>query len=180
MTLIGLSLLSQPAQAINWNFSYSNDSGNSFTGTLISDGSSASANTIYNLTGISGTVTNTNNGSSALVSAISSYNGANNKFVWDGGTAIALDFSGISFTDANAENYQVFAFGGGAGTTLSDFSTTNLAVDNTAGTNGDITSSSLTPAAVPEPLTILGAVTAAGFGAGFKRKLAKSIKKQCK
>jgi hypothetical protein len=30
------------------------------------------------------------------------------------------------------------------------------------------------PAAVPEPLTILGAVTAAGFGAGFKRKLAKS------
>lgn len=27
--------------------------------------------------------------------------------------------------------------------------------------------------AVPEPLTILGAVTAAGFGAGFKRKLAK-------
>ena len=31
-------------------------------------------------------------------------------------------------------------------------------------------------AAVPEPLTILGAVTAAGFGAVFKRKLAKSQK----
>jgi hypothetical protein len=27
--------------------------------------------------------------------------------------------------------------------------------------------------AVPEPLTILGAMTAAGFGTGFKRKLAK-------
>ena len=32
--------------------------------------------------------------------------------------------------------------------------------------------------AVPEPLTILGAVTAAGFGAGFKRKLAKSQKQE--
>ena len=30
--------------------------------------------------------------------------------------------------------------------------------------------------AVPEPLTILGSITAAGFGAGFKRKLAKSQK----
>ena len=32
--------------------------------------------------------------------------------------------------------------------------------------------------AVPEPLTILGAVTAAGFGVAFKRKLAKSQKGQ--
>jgi hypothetical protein len=32
--------------------------------------------------------------------------------------------------------------------------------------------------AVPEPLTILGAMTAAGFGAGFKRKLAKSKQDQ--
>jgi hypothetical protein len=31
--------------------------------------------------------------------------------------------------------------------------------------------------AVPEPLTILGAITAAGFGAGFKRRLAKSQNK---
>lgn len=33
-----------------------------------------------------------------------------------------------------------------------------------------------TTSAVPEPLTILGAMTAAGFGAGFKRKLAKTQK----
>jgi len=32
--------------------------------------------------------------------------------------------------------------------------------------------------AVPEPLTMLGALTAAGFGVGFKRKLAKSKKDQ--
>ena len=32
----------------------------------------------------------------------------------------------------------------------------------------------ITASAVPEPLTILGAITAAGFGVGFKRKLAKN------
>jgi hypothetical protein len=43
----------------------------------------------------------------------------------------------------------------------------------------DLTFSPVTSSsAVPEPLTILGAVTAAGFGAGFKRKLAKSKKDQ--
>jgi hypothetical protein len=35
---------------------------------------------------------------------------------------------------------------------------------------------SSTSAAVPEPLSILGAITAAGFGVAFKRKLAKSQK----
>ena len=38
--------------------------------------------------------------------------------------------------------------------------------------SGDATTS-----AVPEPLTILGAMTAAGFGAVFKRRLAKSLNK---
>jgi hypothetical protein len=36
---------------------------------------------------------------------------------------------------------------------------------------------SAAPAAVPEPLTILGAMTAAGFGAVFKRRSAKSLNK---
>jgi hypothetical protein len=44
-----------------------------------------------------------------------------------------------------------------------------------AGTVTDVSTLSYTKA-VPEPLTILGAVTAAGFGAGFKRKLAKTKK----
>jgi hypothetical protein len=41
---------------------------------------------------------------------------------------------------------------------------------------GYLTSVSNTYEAVPEPLTILGAMTAAGFGVGFKRKLAKAEK----
>jgi hypothetical protein len=177
--LMGLSLLSQPAQALNWNFSYTNNSGNSFTGTLISDGSSAATNTIYNLTGISGTVTN--NGISALVSAISPYNTADNKFVWDGGTAIALTVNGISFTDANAQAYNVYSGGGGTGTALSDFSTNSLAVQNTAGTNGTVTSSSLTPAtAVPwetDALPVIGSTILFAGGLWAKRKFAKPLQK---
>jgi hypothetical protein len=42
--------------------------------------------------------------------------------------------------------------------------------------DGFITSVSNTYVAVPEPLTMLGAMTAAGFGVGFKRKLAKAGK----
>jgi hypothetical protein len=54
---MGLSLLSQPAQALNWNFSYTLNDGGVFTGTYITDGSSpAATDTIYNVTGISGTI----------------------------------------------------------------------------------------------------------------------------
>jgi hypothetical protein len=45
---------------------------------------------------------------------------------------------------------------------------------NIVASNWTISASS---AAVPEPLTILGAMTAAGFGVGFKRRLAKSLDK---
>jgi len=46
----------------------------------------------------------------------------------------------------------------------------------TVGDLGSLTSVSNTYQAVPEPLTMLGAMTAAGFGVGFKRKLAKAEK----
>ena len=46
----------------------------------------------------------------------------------------------------------------------------------TVNANGSLTSVSNTYVAVPEPLTMLGAMTAAGFGVGFKRKLAKAGK----
>jgi hypothetical protein len=46
----------------------------------------------------------------------------------------------------------------------------------TVNANGSLTSVSNTYEAVPEPLTMLGAMTAAGFGVGFKRRLAKAEK----
>jgi hypothetical protein len=49
---------------------------------LTSDGSSYAANTIYTLTGISGTVTD--NGVDTSVSTVGSDFGADNLFVWNG------------------------------------------------------------------------------------------------
>ena len=73
--------------------------------------------------------------------------------------------------------------------TLSNFSNQSLSgtwrltiSDNGAGDTGSFQSFTVsgdaTTSAVPEPLTILGAMTAAGFGVAFKRKLAKSQKQQ--
>jgi hypothetical protein len=175
---MGLSLLSQPAQALNWDFSYTNNKGNSFTGSLISDGSSAAANTIYNLTGISGTVTN--NGTPAAVSATSTLYGADNKFVWDGGTAIALTSNGILFRDVNGDFYSVSSTNGGSDTTLGAFSTTALYVSIPFGASGDITSSSLTPTAVPwetDTLSLIGSTVLFAGGLWARNKFAKPLQK---
>jgi hypothetical protein len=57
---------------------------------------------------------------------------------------------------------------------LSEFYVTDTITINPP--DGFVTSVSNTYVAVPEPLTMLGAMTAAGFGVGFKRKLAKAEK----
>ena len=56
---------------------------------------------------------------------------------------------------------------------LNEFYVTDVITVNA---NGSLTSVSNTYEAVPEPLTMLGAMTAAGFGVGFKRRLAKAEK----
>jgi len=58
---------------------------------------------------------------------------------------------------------------------LSEFYVTDTITINPP--DGFLTSVSNTYVAVPEPLTMLGAMTAAGFGVSFKRKLAKAGKK---
>ena len=60
---------------------------------------------------------------------------------------------------------------------LNEFYVTDVITVNA---NGSLTSVSNTYQAVPEPLTMLGAMTAAGFGVSFKRKLAKAGKAKAK
>lgn len=124
--LMGLPLLSQPAQAINWNFSY-DVGGHSFTGTLISDGDSYTTNTVYTLTGIAGTVTDSEIDSS--VSTVSSSFGADNLFVWNGTTGISLTSNGIGFLSLIGNRYRVFSSNGGSGSTIENFSAAILIMD---------------------------------------------------
>lgn len=69
-----------------------------------------------------------------------------------------------SFTNISAPlSFRIYGFNAGQ-------NNGTMRLDNVT-LNGSVAS------AVPEPLTILGAVTAAGFGACFKRRLAKSQNK---
>ena len=177
--LMGLNLLSQPAQALDWKFSYTNDNGNSFTGTLISNGRFYATNTIYDLTGISGTVTN--RGSSASVSTVVVFLGSVNEFVWDGTTGIALSVGGIGFSDSS-NSYNLYNRNGSIfSDTPADFSSSGLGtVINNADTSGDLTISSLTPAAVPwetDALPVIGSTVLFGLGLWAKKKFAKPLLK---
>jgi len=104
------------------------------------------------------------------------YYGASNTFVTTG----AFTINGTAVASITGDNDSSFVQGTNYGV-LNGVSVSNgtLTLSSTDTTDGrglsglQIVSAS---AAVPEPLTILGAVTAAGFGAGFKRKLAKSQK----
>ena len=95
--LMGLSLLSQPAQALDWNFSYTLNDGGVYTGTYVTDGSSPATDTIYNVTGISGTIAK--GGTTVLISGLGNAVG-NNTFKWDG-TGIGVSGFGIEFNDTN-------------------------------------------------------------------------------
>ena len=183
--LLGLNLLSQPAQAINWNFSYTATNNYSFTGTLISDGSSYVTNTVYKLKGISGTVTSIGgtgsiNGISYFIQPLSSP--YINEFFWNGTTMIALNNYGISFIDQTGFNYNISSQSG-ANTyhSTTDLLQTTFPRDCCDIDRYSITSSSLTPAAaVPwetDALSVIGSTILFGLGLWARNKFAKPLQK---
>jgi len=101
-------------------------------------------------------------GFSALATVASSYifgfeYTPNNKFVWDGGTGIALSLDGFNFATNDPSLYfSLFSNDGGlsASTNLSDYQPTNLFSsygDSANATTIAGITSSLTPAATPVP-----------------------------
>ena len=113
--------------------------------------------------------------------------------LWWGNTQSASEFANlVGITLGTPNGYGPwFAFAGDASYTeawgywVGIPGSTAAAVEHYTGVNGGVNGDpevirtfavASTPAAVPEPLTTLGAMTAVGFGAAFKRKLAKSQK----
>jgi len=104
------------------------------------------------------------------------YYGPSNRNVTTGaftinGTAVASITGDDTTSFVQGINYDVLNNVSVSNGTLTLASTSTTGLRGLSGLQLVQTSSA---SAVPEPLTILGAVTAAGFGAGFKRKLAKS------
>jgi hypothetical protein len=179
--LMGLSLLSQPAQALNWNFSYTADNvgGDGVPGTvdaiLTTDGTDYNITDLYTITGISGTANN-----SSIVGlwttafpAPSSLYSTDNQFRWDGATGIILSFDGIAFSNSASQFYNIFDKAGD----LRSY------INSTSGSQGyelTISSSSLTPTPVPwetDALPVVGSTVLFGFGLWAKRKFAKPLQK---
>jgi hypothetical protein len=132
------------------------------------------ANTTYQITGITGTYTrfsNVNNGT-YTITGLTNYGGANNIFQWGGtDSQIRVNGSGISFnTNTNQEVRLAYSEAGGSG-----YGDLNFIRTTFSGNDGSITTSSLTP--VPLESDALPVLASAAFMAGgmwWKRKRAQA------
>jgi len=174
LALSGLGVLSlgRQADAYSFNFLGSTASGSStnykfgFTaspGEVIAPGTSLTISGFQGISSLSFAVP-VNNVAGTLfadsvfrVGSVSTPSGISN----NGTTATFTSLSNINniFGFVNYETFVISAI---------DVSTGEV--------NPDFGGNPLLPVAVPEPLTVLGALTAAGFGVAFKRRSLKSVK----
>ena len=178
---MGLSLLSQPAQALDWNFSYSASNNflggtdtASFAGILSTDGTSpVQQSQTYTISSATGTLTY--NGTTESISA------ASGTFQWDGSTGILLNQNGgIQFTTTTP--LGKINCGSDDCTASPDYYAPGFFVqENTGGDALLITSNNLSPAtAVPwetDALPVVGSTILFGFGLWAKNKFAKPLQK---
>ena len=101
-------LAAKPAFALVWNFSFASNGGDA-SGTITTDGTGIpQANTIYNITAITGTFTPTG-GSAETITGVSTYQSAANTIGWDGTktSSILVTGSGFSF-DTLTDSFNIF------------------------------------------------------------------------
>lgn len=175
-TLIGLGLLSAPAQAISlWNWSFTGNDNQSASGTFQTADVTPTAGVTYSITGITGTY---NRDSVAYtITGLSNSFSATNTFQWNGTSSspVFSDSNGISFNTTSQE--VNFFYGGGSG----GYEAVNVTGTNFSGINDYIVSSTLSPATpVPwetDALPVVGSTILFGLGVWAKRKSAKPIQK---
>lgn len=179
LTLMGLSLLSQPAQAINWNLSYTADNvgGTGVAGTvnaiLTTNGTDYNTTNTYTITSISGTAAGSNITGLWTTFVPNTAYFADNQFKWNGTTGIVLSSEGIAFSNSASRVNNIFNYNG-----LYNFS------NSTSGGNASassVSSLSLTPATpVPwetDALPVIGSTILFGLGIWAKNKAAKPLRK---
>ena len=151
-TLVSASVIfsAKPTQAFTLTYTWYFDGLANTSGTFVADDSTGF------LSSISGTVDGTN---ISTLLPVANFVGNDN--------LIPLTLGGISFEDANNFSWNFYA----VDTTKDGFITTNFNLPNGSAGEGNFR---YIP--VPEPLTIIGSITALGFGGFLKRKLSKNQK----
>lgn len=154
-----------PAHALNWNFSFSFDNGDTASGALTTDGASAVAGQAYTITAISGTF----RGES--ITGLYPYVPASfNQFEWTGGSPSFKVYSGITWTSTNwtADIRQNIA-----NPTAFGYPLVWCTVGDSCGnlTSYSISPVSSSPAAAPGPLPLLGAGAAFSMSRRLRRRI---------
>ncbi len=101
-------LAAKPVLALTWTFSFASDGGDA-SGVITTDGTGIpQANTIYNITAITGTFTPTG-GTAETITGVSTYQSAANTIGWDGTktSSILVTGSGFSF-DTPTDSFNVY------------------------------------------------------------------------
>jgi hypothetical protein len=180
VTLMGLSLLSQPAQALDWNFSYSASNNflggtdtASFAGILSTDGTSpVQQSQTYTISSATGTLTY--NGTTESISA------ASGTFQWDGSTGILLTLNGgIQFTTTTPLG-KINCVSVDCTASPDNYAPGFFVQENTGGDALLISSNNLTATAVPwetDALPVVGSTIFFAGGLWAKRKFAKPLQK---
>jgi hypothetical protein len=168
---LAIGLQTTPAQAITtWDWSFTGPGPRSGSGTFTTADVVPTANTIYDILGISGSINLL--GTTYDILGLSTFGGAVNKFSWDGTSLskINSDLNGISFEtsggfDVKIHYSQPLGFGP---VTAMKYSNTTVPTF--------ISSSSLQPQQpVPGPLPLFGAAAAYSWSRRLRRRIAEKV-----
>jgi len=148
LTIGSLSLANQSAHALSWHWAYSDDQGGLAQGTFTTGGASYNSADVYTISAITGTYT-PSGGSAETITGFSNavWQYVDQTFMWDGtnSSTILLNNNGFEYVTNQNSDFNIFSSTAGT-TTAGPY----LAADNWingSGGGGNVTSSTLTPAA---------------------------------
>jgi hypothetical protein len=177
--LLATCLQAGAASALTWNWSFNGGPLPLGQGTFTTAGSTAQANTLETITGITGTYTDTS-GISSTITGLGTLLGATNTFQWDGSNSspIIINFDGIAFILDTLGEDNIFYFNPPSNTGYGGING-SIEADSTIPATGFslIFSSLLSPvlapssAPVPSPIPLFGAAAAFGWSRQLRRRI---------
>ena len=173
--LLATCLQAGAASALTWNWSFNGGPLPSGQGTFTTAGSTAQANTLETITGITGTYTDTS-GIFRTITGLGTLGGATNTFQWDGSnlSPIITNYYGIAFILDTLGEVNIYYFNPPSNT---DYGGINGSIAAPATGFSLISSSLLSPvlapssAPVPSPIPLFGAAAAFGWSRQLRRRI---------
>jgi hypothetical protein len=172
--VVSLATLAVPsaAHALDWNFSFSFNNGDTASGTMTTGGTSAVAGQTYSISAISGTF----KGESITGLDSNTLRPISNQFEWTGGSPSFKVYSGIGWT---TPTYTALIRQGSTSVTSFGYPSawelmSPAGLNANALTSFSISPVSSSPAAAPGPLPLLGAGAAFSMSRRLRRRISRA------